>query len=760
MKQHIARLTSGILAILLLLAVVPGNAKAEASAENLFSEAVQSLTDVYGVFEKAQTGTMSSPEDEWFAPGGVISATVLDFDSDGETEMLVFVAQPGRLDSYQITMQMYEIQNNKAVAVATAPLGCPYGDDEMKLARQVFTLDRNNFELAQLCVTAVQTESKCYILGEYSGDGRPFASGSDAGYWVMEYTNGAFQDVCAFARDAGSDPMPYTVCDFENGKLKNIQAILTSEHEEYYNPTPVIADYFSGYGMIVDLEHEVGYISRVAEMSPTAYKEYSSILTKENKTTRLFCYSNRWVNTRTYFGPYTFEAVLESDPLTAYIYDTPDPGADVELNVETLFTVTDTASAVDAVETQTASMTAAQKESATGADFATLYAETAVAYAASQPVEGRKLIIEKAAIQELEKVASQTSAAVDTALVNGGVTTARIVSNTVRLTTDETGEITVKIDSDVLETTVDKVIVQTPTYALTFNLSDLAEDLQSGVVTFKSETVSTVSGASLTRVAFRSSAPASPTVKVTMPGGKTSNPVTVSMPTNVGDVTYQTVVNEKGAAVASKYNPATQLIGGKVTVSGTYTVKTNEKDFTDIANKSAEMQTAIRYLASKGIINGTSETTFTPDGSISRAEIAALIVRALGKLDNNAVPSFVDVTEANWFYAVAASSAKCGIIKGYDDNTFRGNQSILKEQILVVAARVLKEEMGYKEPSETTDYLAKYSDEVVAWARPEVALATRENLVVYRADGTFSGTKTMTRGDAAIILYRLFMKLW
>ncbi len=168
----------------------------------------------------------------------------------------------------------------------------------------------------------------------------------------------------------------------------------------------------------------------------------------------------------------------------------------------------------------------------------------------------------------------------------------------------------------------------------------------------------------------------------------------------------------------------------------------------------------LRYLASKGIISGTTDTTFSPDNSISRAEIAALIVRALGKVDDSAVPTFADVKRSDWFYAVAASSANFGIIKGYEDNTFRGRQTIRKEQILAVSARVLKEEMGYKDLSDPSSYLAKYSDKIASWAQLEGALAARENLVVYRVDGRFSGEKDMTRGDAAIILYRLFMKIW
>ena len=199
---------------------------------------------------------------------------------------------------------------------------------------------------------------------------------------------------------------------------------------------------------------------------------------------------------------------------------------------------------------------------------------------------------------------------------------------------------------------------------------------------------------------------------------------------------------------------------GKITTSGTYTVATNEVDFTDIVGKSAEMQNAIRYLAARGIIGGTGGTNYSPDDSISRAEIAALIVRALGKLDNSATNSFADVTTADWYYTATGCSQRLGIITGYEDNTFRGRTAINKEQIVAVAARVLISEMNYKTPSNTATYLGKYSDTVVSWAQPQVALATKENLVVYRTDGTFSGAKDMTRGDAAIIIYRLFQKIW
>ena len=433
-------------------------------------------------------------------------------------------------------------------------------------------------------------------------------------------------------------------------------------------------------------------------------------------------------------------------PTTDYIYDTPDPGEDVILHPELLDTVTDTPSAVGAVQAQVQSMTAEQKSSATGADLATLYAETAAAKASTQAVSGGDILINAELLSPLEPTATQASAAVETALSEGGVTTARYLSKTVVLTTEE-ASVTVRISPDALTTSVDKVRVETPSYALTFKLSDLEPDL-TRELTFTAEAANPQA-----RAANRG-------VSLTLPGGRTTNSITVSLPTDDGASSAQTVATTDGAAASSKYNPATTDMDGRVNQSGTYTIITNEKDFTDISNKSQEMQDAIRYLASRGIINGRTETTFDPDGSITRAEIANLLVRALGKLDAAAEATFSDVTNSNWYYAAAASSQRHGLIKGYDDNTFRGTTEINKVQIVAVSSRVLKTEMGYREPAAPATYLAKYSDSVSGWAQAEVALATRENLVVYRTDGTFSGDKNMTRGDAAIIIYRLFQRIW
>lgn len=433
-----------------------------------------------------------------------------------------------------------------------------------------------------------------------------------------------------------------------------------------------------------------------------------------------------------------------------YYYDTPDLGEDVKFPTNALEKITDSPSAVSTVNQLTSGMTSEQKSSPTGVDLATLYAETAVFMAARETADEGAITVSAATVADLASVATQTAEAVERALSSGGVTTVRYLTKTVAFTTDET-DISIRVDPDILTAQVDRIRVETPAYALTLNLADLKEVLTEPLTFLAQEVLSSYA---LGKTGGKTA------VKIDLPKGQMSNPIIVSLPQNAGSTTYQAVVKTDGTAASSKFNPATLTMDGRINSSGTYTVRSNEKSFSDISNKSAEMQKAILYLTSKGIINGTSATTFSPDGSINRQQIAALLMRALGKVDNTATTTFTDVSRSSGLYTAIASSQQHGVINGYPDSTFRGTNVISRAQIVTVSGRVLTSEMNYKAPADTSIYLARYSDTVPDYAQDMVALATREGLIVYRTDGTFSGAKNMSRGDAAIILYRLFQKIW
>lgn len=237
-----------------------------------------------------------------------------------------------------------------------------------------------------------------------------------------------------------------------------------------------------------------------------------------------------------------------------------------------------------------------------------------------------------------------------------------------------------------------------------------------------------------------------------------AEPFTVSTKPITGSTLYQTLINGSGTPVVTGYNSVENRNEAVITEAGSYRTIQNSKSFNDINGKSIEMQEAIKVLAAKGIITGKTATTFDPDGSITRAEIAALIIRMLSKIDDTSTVSFTDVRSSDWFYSVVHAASNAKYVEGVGNNRFEPNVTIPKDQIITIIARVLTNEKGYYAAG--SSYLDRYSDRssIASWAQTPVALATKCDLVDLD-EGQFKGASKMTRGNAAIILYRLFKLL-
>ncbi|MDF9409008.1 DUF1533 domain-containing protein [Pelotomaculum isophthalicicum JI] len=104
---------------------------------------------------------------------------------------------------------------------------------------------------------------------------------------------------------------------------------------------------------------------------------------------------------------------------------------------------------------------------------------------------------------------------------------------------------------------------------------------------------------------------------------------------------------------------------------------------TDIAGHWAEA--AIEKLVAMGAVSGYPDGTFQPDNTITRAEFATVLVKAF-KLEGKGGQTFAD-TAGHWAADAVAAAACHGIVRGYDTNTFAPDDLITREQM---AAMVVK----------------------------------------------------------------------
>ena len=106
--------------------------------------------------------------------------------------------------------------------------------------------------------------------------------------------------------------------------------------------------------------------------------------------------------------------------------------------------------------------------------------------------------------------------------------------------------------------------------------------------------------------------------------------------------------------------------------------------FSDIAGHSYQRQ--ITALAAGGFINGYADGSFRPDNTLSRAEFATLIVRALG-LDGQSVSVFNDVSE-QWFAPYVGAAYSYGMISGRNATTFDPLGTISDSEAKLILDRV------------------------------------------------------------------------
>lgn len=113
--------------------------------------------------------------------------------------------------------------------------------------------------------------------------------------------------------------------------------------------------------------------------------------------------------------------------------------------------------------------------------------------------------------------------------------------------------------------------------------------------------------------------------------------------------------------------------------------------FTDVNPQSyGWAQKEIEYLAIKGIVSGTGENKFDPARPVTRAEFVAMLVEAL-ELDDSVdyEVDFSDIKEGSWYVGPVKAAVKAGLIKGFSDGTFRPADTVTREQIAAILVRVL-----------------------------------------------------------------------
>ncbi|MEK4850289.1 S-layer homology domain-containing protein [Paenibacillus sp. FSL H7-0756] len=184
-----------------------------------------------------------------------------------------------------------------------------------------------------------------------------------------------------------------------------------------------------------------------------------------------------------------------------------------------------------------------------------------------------------------------------------------------------------------------------------------------------------------------------------------------------------------------------------------YAVLENKVSFKDVASVQAWAGRQISVVAAKGAIEGVGNGNFAPKSNVTRAEFAKMLIRALNLENNSAKQSFGDVSSTAWYAPYVAVAAEKGIITGRSAAQFDPSATITRAEMATMIARAVKSQKP--EAATNVSSLSKFSDagKIAASLKDGVAFAASNNLVIGNA-GKFNPNNTATRAEAAVIIYR------
>ena len=148
-------------------------------------------------------------------------------------------------------------------------------------------------------------------------------------------------------------------------------------------------------------------------------------------------------------------------------------------------------------------------------------------------------------------------------------------------------------------------------------------------------------------------------------------------------------------------------------------------------------------------VAGYEDNTIKPDNNITRAEAAALISRISSGFDSDKdydVSKFADVDSGAWFAKNVGYAAENNIVRGYEDGSFRPQNTITREEFAAMICRFMKYDTSASEVF--SDVPSEH------WAAPYIAAMKANGIISGYEDGSFGLGRNITRAETIAIINR------
>ena len=248
-------------------------------------------------------------------------------------------------------------------------------------------------------------------------------------------------------------------------------------------------------------------------------------------------------------------------------------------------------------------------------------------------------------------------------------------------------------------------------------------------------------------------------VKVSPTRASKGSTVTVTVKPDEGyELDELTVTDKNGDSVKltdkgdGKYT--FQMPASKVTVEAVFTAVEPEPEglpFTDVTSGDW-FYDAVAYVYDKGMMEGTTDTTFAPAMNLTRSMIAQVLYNLEERPEAPGAAGFPDVAAGAWYADAVNWAAARGIVKGYDTGAFGPEDSVTREQLAAILYRYAQVK-GY-DTTRGGMAVREFSDSasISDWAQEAMAWAVNAQVLSGKGNGVLDPQGTATRAEVAQML--------
>ena len=190
-----------------------------------------------------------------------------------------------------------------------------------------------------------------------------------------------------------------------------------------------------------------------------------------------------------------------------------------------------------------------------------------------------------------------------------------------------------------------------------------------------------------------------------------------------------------------------------LTLTGSAAVYAGWNPFTDAGSGDWYYEDVL-YVYNRGLMEGTGEHSFSPDGAVTRGQIVTILWRLAGSPVVNFAMDFTDVTEETWCAEAIRWAAAEAIAQGFDDGSFGQDRVVTREQLAAFLYREVQRQGGgftgmWYFPLNYPDMeeLGAFADEAMHWC-------VMTGVLQGTADGRLAPKATADRAQLSAILHR------